>query len=493
MSFFLERRIRFGQVALGFFLIVTLVIATGPGNALAYGLNDPLRALDAVPSSPAKNLAQGVDPCELAVPLPETVALFDAVEHALCHNPKTREAWANIKFQAATLGEKRAAYLPTINASASYGPVEKTTTYPGLPEFNSTLSTRSSDVNGSLNWVLYDFGLRAANLEQARQLLNAASAAQDAALQTVFFTTAQHYYAVQAAQGLTLSTKDAERYAQQSFDVADGKYKLGVGTLADRLAAKTALDQATLKRVQAAGDLKTAAGNLAIDMGVRPETPITVPDAFADINDPSFMSTAVNQLIDQAVDSHPKVLSALAQVKAAQAQVESVKAQGLPTISLFATDDRSNTPIQEVSSQEIVSTRTAGLQITIPLFEGFSRDYKIKEARATVEEKEAELSNVEQQVALETWTSFNDLKTQMTSLDATTSLSQSAHESFDVASGRYKAGVGSLLELLNAQNELANADQQRVLALTRYRTACLRLGASLGQLRLESLHGADDY
>jgi len=198
-------------------------------------------------------------------------------------------------------------------------------------------------------------------------------------------------------------------------------------------------------------------------------------------------------LIDQAVDSHPKVLSALAQVKAAQAQVESVKAQGLPTISLFATDDRSNTPIQEVSSQEIVSTRTAGLQITIPLFEGFSRDYKIKEARATVEEKEAELSNVEQQVALETWTSFNDLKTQMTSLDATTSLSQSAHESFDVASGRYKAGVGSLLELLNAQNELANADQQRVLALTRYRTACLRLGASLGQLRLESLHGADDY
>ena len=476
------------SLAVGFLLVVQLGTFSVSSYALGYGLNDPLNALDAVPPSPAKNMIQGIDPCELAVPVAAAVTLSDAVEHALCHNPQTREAWANVKLQAATIGEKRAAYLPTINASASYGPVTKITSYPGLPQFNSTLSTRSSDVNGSLNWVLYDFGLRAANLEQARQLLNAASAAQDAALQATFFTTAQHYYAAQASQGLLLSTKDAERYAQQSFEVADGKYKLGVGTLADRLAAKTALDQATLKRVQAEGDLKTAIGNLAIDMGIRPETPLAVPDAFSEKNYPSFMSAAVNQLIDQAVDSHPKVLSARAEVKAAEAQVDSIKAQGRPTISLFATDDRSNTPIQEVSSQEIVSTRTAGLQISIPLFEGFSREYKIHEAQAAVEEKEAELSNVEQQVALETWTSFNDLKTQMTSLDATTSLSQSARESFDVASGRYKAGVGSLLELLNAQNELADADQQRVLALTRYRTACLRLGASLGHLRLGALH-----
>lgn len=458
-----------------------------PGPALGYALDDPLNAMNSVPTSAAKDFAPIADPCEMAVPLPKTVTLSDAVERALCHNPQTQEAWANVKLQAATVGEKRSAYLPTINAGGSYGPVEKTTSYPGLPEFDSTLSTRSSDVNGSLNWVLYDFGLRAANLEQARQLLDAASATQDATLQAVFFSTAQHYYSVQAAQGLTVSTQDAERYAQQSYQAANEKYKLGVGTLADKLAAKTALDQATLKRVQAEGDLKTALGNLAIDMGIRPETPLVIPSVLEEKSDPNFMDAAVNQLIDDAVASHPKVLSAEAEVKAAEAQIDAIKAQGRPTISLFATDDRSNTPIQEVSSQEIISTRTVGLQISIPLFEGFSREYKIHEARAELEEKEAELNNVEQQVALETWTSFNDLKTQMSSLDATVSLSQSARESYDVAYGRYKAGVGSLLELLNAQSNLANADQQHVLALTRYHTACLRLGASLGRLRLESL------
>ncbi|WP_322015528.1 TolC family protein [Paraburkholderia sp. J12] len=467
--------------------IIAAFVFAHPGLASGVSLNDPLSALGSIPSSPAKDLVAAPDPCDLATPLQPMLALSDAVEHALCHNPQTREAWANVKLQAATIGEKQAAYLPTLTVSGSYGPVEKSTSYPGLPEFDSTLSTRSSDVNGSLNWVLYDFGLRSANLEQARQLLNAASANQDAVLQAVFFTTAQHYYAVQAAQGLTVSTLDAEHYGQQSFDVANEKYKLGVGTLADKLAAQTALDQATLKRVQAEGDLKTAIGNLAIDMGIPPETPVTVSSAFGGKDDPSFMNAAVNQLIDEAVAAHPKVLSAEAQVKAAQAQIDAIKAQGRPTISLFATDDRSNTPIQEVSSEEIVGTRTIGIQISIPLFEGFSREYKIHEARAELEEKEAELSNIEQQVALETWTSFNDLKTQMSSLNATASLSKSARESYDVAYGRYKAGVGSLLELLNAQSNLASADQQRVLALTRYRTACLRLGASLGQLRLDTV------
>lgn len=53
---------------------------------------------------------------------------------------------------------------------------------------------------------------------------------------------------------------------------------------------------------------------------------------------------------------------------------------------------------------------------------------------------------------------------------------------FNVARGRYKAGVGKTLELLNAQSTLASAQQQRIQAMSNWRAARVKLAASLGRL-----------
>jgi outer membrane protein len=59
-----------------------------------------------------------------------------------------------------------------------------------------------------------------------------------------------------------------------------------------------------------------------------------------------------------------------------------------------------------------------------------------------------------------------------------------------VAQGRYKAGVGSTLELLEAQRAMADAAQQRINALATWRATRLRLAASLGKLGFWSVAGA---
>jgi outer membrane protein len=88
--------------------------------------------------------------------------------------------------------------------------------------------------------------------------------------------------------------------------------------------------------------------------------------------------------------------------------------------------------------------------VDIPLFEGFGRHYKIREAQAQTESKEAELANVEQQVTLEVWKSYQALRTGMENLKASNVLILSAKQSFEVAQGRYKFGVVNILELLKA-------------------------------------------
>jgi len=469
---------------LGGTILGAVLVASAPGYAESLW-SDPLRAMGEVSDNPARTPMTAGSSCTLAAQPQNPLSLLDAIESALCRNPQTRQAWANVKEQAAAVGASRAAYLPTLTASGSWSKASSRTKYADYPQENSTRKVHSREANLNLSWVLYDFGLRSANLENARQLLNAANATQDDTLQTVFLNTVQSFYEAQAGQALLTATTEAEQAAAESFKASEAKYRAGAGTQADKLQAQTSFAQASLKRAQAAGELQSALGSLAIVMGLRPDTPLTLA-ALGDAPDAPLLQQAVNDLIDDAVRTHPKLLAAKAQLKAAQAHIDATRAEGKPTLSLFATGDYSDTPItQETSLDTTINSRSIGVRINIPLYDGFSTKYKVRGAQAQAESKEAELANVEQQVMLDVWKSNQALRTEAENLKSTDILLRSARQSFDVAKGRYKAGVGNILELLKAQSDLASAQQQRILSLTNWQTARLRLAASLGRLQTD--------
>lgn len=101
--------------------------------------------------------------------------------------------------------------------------------------------------------------------------------------------------------------------------------------------------------------------------------------------------------------------------------------------------------------------------------------------------KDAELAGIEQQVTLEVWESNQALRTEAENLHNTDILLRKARQSFEVAHGRYKAGVRNILKLLKAQSDLVNAQQKRTLSLTSWQTVRLRLATSLGRLRIDGL------
>lgn len=193
-------------------------------------------------------------------------------------------------------------------------------------------------------------------------------------------------------------------------------------------------------------------------MVFRPDTPLVLA-TLGNAADAPLLPQSVDDLIADAVRTNPKIVAAPAQLKAAQAQVDADRAEGRPTLSLLATGDLSDTPITQ-SSRQTISSRSIGVQIAILLFDGFSRMYKVRGGQAQAESKEAELDNVKQQVMLEVWKSYQGLGTEIENLKSTDILLRSARQSFDVAKGRYKAGVGNILELLKAQSDRAGAQQQ---------------------------------
>jgi outer membrane protein TolC len=125
---------------------------------------------------------------------------------------------------------------------------------------------------------------------------------------------------------------------------------------------------------------------------------------------------------------------------------------------------------------------TVSLGLRIPIFAGFSRIYDQREAVALADAAAARADALGQQVVFQVFRSYHALQTAARRVRTSEDLINSAEQSNEVALGRYKAGVGSVLDLLSAQTALADARAQQVLARLEWNTSLAQLAHDSGIL-----------
>lgn len=419
-------------------------------------------------------------------PLTPAILLFDAIARALCESPKTRSAWAAIKSASAGVGLSESAYLPTLDGSVKYGYQKEVTQVTDDPSLQSHFAKAVNEETLQLGWVLYDFGARSASLQNSKALLLAAQANQNATVQSVFASTAKDYFGAQAASAKVSATRRIEAAARESANAASARVTQGVAPVTDQFQANTALAQAIYERAKAEGELRAAIGTLAVDMSLSPDEALNLPELDSGALPDTRFVRAVHDLLEDAGQTHPKVLAAAAQWQASLANIHFVRAHGLPILQLVGESDRSNQPVSASLGQPELPAQTRenyiGLRIEIPLLEGFNRGYQIRQAEAQADIQEQGLRDAKQQVAIGVWSSVQNLQTDTDNLRNTDAVLQSARQSFDAAEHRYQSGVGNILELLSVQSTLAVSEQQWIQAQLDWRTARLQLAASLGTL-----------
>ncbi len=450
---------------------------------------DPWSTQESVARGPTKDRLAANDAallCNFEAPR-QPMNLREVVDRALCHNPQSREAWASVKAHAAALGVARANYLP--NLTVNLGLAESSTDIRG-DAANTGSHTSAAQLSGNLTlgWLIFDFGQREAAIEQARQLLAAANASEDALLQQVLLQAARAAYRMTAEQAALAAAITSETVARRNYEAADARHAAGVGAKADALQAGTALAQATLVRVRTEGGDQVAAGELAIAMRLAANTPFQLIDEDPPKPHADFLAS-VDELIEQTKQSHPSLIAAQAQLQAARAETAQVDRSQWPTLALVGALERDN-PSGQYAADITVDQRRIGVQLSVPLFEGFSQLYRSRQVQAQADMRQAELDQDELQSSLEVWRSYQSLQTQTQSLAASESLLSSAAESYGEAEGRYKAGVGGIIDLLNAQDVYASAQYQRIAAQSAWRIARLELAASLGRLGVWTLDPA---
>ncbi len=450
--------------------------------------DDPLGTHADVSGTPGRGAAQaGSDPCRRLTRVPEKWGLVEVIEQALCHNPQTRQAWANARQQASQLGMAESAYLPSFNFSMPVSRAQNTAgggITNGVPIQGSgdrrTENTRIAPTL-SLNYLLLDFGGRAAKVEAARQALEAANWTHAATLQTVLFSAIQAYYQFFAAQASLEAAEATEKSTQKAFDVAAYRYEIGAAALGDKLQAQTTHAQAKVNRRTAAGNAQSALGALANVMGLKPHTDMQFERP--GLNGPvPEREKDMQELIELARQSRPDLAAAEAQVKATEAGILQAQSGSLPTLSLVG-----NYTYFETIGYSTISSWAVGVQVALPLFTGFNNTYQIKSAEEQVEAQAANRDKLEQSIAQEVWRAYYTLAATRDNLQNTQDLLDSATQAEQVALGRYEEGVGNIVELLNAEANLANARYQHVQAHYNWRIGKAQLAQALGRLDMDDV------
>lgn len=407
----------------------------------------------------------GCDKPDLSAPL----TLADAIQQAFCSNPQTRQWWATVSSQQAQLRQANAAYWPQL--SAQY---QADRNWSQTSRISSESSPQSATL--SVSYLLYDFGGREAAAKLAEAQLQAAIATRDSSLDQLAYSVSQAYLDALLAQASLAAAKVSEASALEALNAAEVQLSVGRAIPATKLQAQTAYSQAQLARIKAEGALVTTRATLANLMGMAPGTQYQL--AAWHVEGMARQTEAAEKLMDDAVASRQDLQAARQQVKAAEATLKSAKAQGLPTLSLGASAGR------QVGSASYppANTQSIGITLSAPIFTGYKDTYRIRAAEAGLDLAKAQEAELENKVKLDVWNAYQTFKTNTEALKSAHDAVVSGEANADVMLGRFKAGVGTMLDVLSAQASAATARQQQASAEHDYLLSKFSLALALGRL-----------
>ncbi len=455
-------------------LAATLALSHARADVPLPWLSDPFSV-----EKKAAGYGAGLRPesCPAAPNLDRPLTVAQVVVTSLCHNPTTRASYLSLLAQADTYGTSYSGYLPTVTATAG---ATRAQTFGN----HSKTETVSNGTGISAAMTLFDFGQRELSIESAEMGLIAAGHSYDSTLQGAIAAALQGYYRLLTSQNAVGVARESELFAKESFDAAKLKHDIGLVPLADELQARGSYSQALLASQQADNQLAQDQGALALLMGLPPDAPVAVAE-MEDVNlkvDP--FGGEVKALMDKAKEKRKDLLASRAQLKGAETSLESLKRSHLATVTagVNAGYDDLN-----VASSGTGRSQSIGINVSIPIFSGFSNQYSERAAEKQLSAQKEQLVQTELSVEQDVWRAWQNYQTAKLSWDTSQDQLASATQLKNVAIGRYKEGLGTILDVLSAQNAYSSALQSQLTTRYNLLTTRVDLVRAVGVLDLNTM------
>jgi len=402
------------------------------------------------------------------------LSLDDAILRGLRFNLGLMLTTQNTQSARGARLEELQALLPTASAAIKEAVQETDLQAEGLriPGFPSIIGPYGyTDIRGSLSWSLLNLSSLENYLAQKHNFEAAKLSAQDAR-DLVVLTVGNAYLTVIADAALVQSAQAQVDTSKVSLDQAVGNHQAGTAPLIDELRARVdyQTQEQTLIADRNTYEKDKIALARAIGLPLEQQFALSDKEPYAPLDhvDP-------DKSVQQALATRADLKALEEQVAAADSARKAATDERLPTVTFNG--DYGDIGINPSHSH---GTGDATGSLDVPLFEEAKLRGDAKQAQSQLEQERARLSDLRGQIGADVRDSILDIQAAEKLVEVSKSNVDLANEALSEAQQRYKAGVSDNLAVSQAQQSVAQADQQYVASLYRHNVAKLSLARALG-------------
>ena len=417
----------------------------------------------------------------------KVLTLSEALQTAQKDQPTVHQAHANTDAAKARVGEARAPLLPQIFGSGTYSRATSNSSAGSIPACVQ-VGSGMGGFTGNPTWTTCDrwnFSITAqqtlwdASGQLARWRQNAVFAdsveeTERATRLTVALNVRTFYFAARANKALVQVARDTLANQQRHLDQVNGFVKVGTQPEIALAQQRTAVANAQVQLINAENNYEVAKAQLNQAIGIERDTAYDVEDE----STPALAGedSDPDPLLVEALKARPDYISLEKQVDAQRLAVWAAKTSYGPSLTASTQFTDNGTDVTH-----LVWNWNFALTLNWQLFQGGLTWYTVKEQKANLEGIEAQRDLVRQQVRLGVEQARLAVRAAKAALGAANEAEANAKEQLRLAEGRYQAGVGSIIELGDAQVAATTAAAQKVQADYNVSTARAQLLNALGR------------
>lgn len=407
------------------------------------------------------------------------LSIGDAARLAARNSAPAQGARIRVAEALARVQQSRADLLPSLNASASrFRRTVNTASFgfslPGLNPNGEIIGPYNTvDARGRVEAPLFNFGAFA-RYRAAGAAVTASSAEATVASEQAGTQAAIAYVQALRAQDDFRARAEDSVLAADLVTVAQAQLDAGTGIALDvtRAQAQLASTRAVLISSRAARDRTLIA--LARAINVPPHTPLVLADSLSGM-DTTAITTDEASATERALQNRPDLRAAEARIAAARQSVAAIRSERLPTLSLVGDDG-----INGLSVHHMLNTYEYGVEVSLPILDGFRRSGRIQEQQGVVREAEVQQQDIRQQAAADVSSAILDLRAAEQQVEATREQLRLSDQEVSQARERFRAGVAGNADVITALLQLTTARTAVIDAQTNFQTARIALARAQG-------------
>ncbi|MEH2015523.1 TolC family protein [Nostoc sp.] len=448
------------------------------------------RTVTPVPSGPVQipdNLIPSSNPLQFPTKPEEVtfqgnqpITLAQALELARRNNRDLQVSQLELERNKAALREAQAALLPTLGISTDITRSQSASNQLAskLQEQQTGISspdqpTTSFSGQAQLSYNLYTSGRVQAQIRAAEEQVRFYELAVETEFETIRLNVATDYYNLQQADEQVRIAQSAVQNSQASLRDAEALERAGVGTRFDVLRSQVNLANAQQDLTNARSQQAIARRQLA--------TRISLPQAInISAADPVQLAGLWNPTLEQSIvlayQNRPELQQQLAQRNTSEQQRRQALAELGPQVSLVASYDLLDQFNDNVS---VTDGYSLGVRATLDLYDGGAARARANQSKANIAIAETQFAEQRNQIRFQVEQAYSTQQSSLENVQTANTALEQAREALRLARLRFQAGVGTQTDVINSENDLTQAEGNRVRAILDYNRALAQLQRSV--------------